>query len=42
VITIGLVAANAAATSIREKRNEIAVMRSIGFRSPLIPLRVVD
>jgi len=36
VITIGLVAANAAAMSIRERRNEIAVMRSIGFRSPLI------
>jgi putative ABC transport system permease protein len=36
VITIGLVAANAAAMSIRERRTEIAVMRSIGFRSPLI------
>lgn len=36
VLTIGLVAANAAAMSIRERRNEIAVMRSIGFRSPLI------
>lgn len=36
VVTIGLVAANAAAMSIRERRNEIAVMRSIGFRSPLI------
>ena len=32
VITIGLVAA----MSIRERRTEIAVMRSIGFRSPLI------
>jgi len=36
VVTIGLVAANAAAMSIRERRNEIAVMRSIGFRAPLI------
>ena len=36
VVTIGLVAANAAAMSIRERRNEIAVMRSIGFRSQLI------
>jgi putative ABC transport system permease protein len=36
VLTIGLVAANAAAMSIRERRNEIAVMRSMGFRSPLI------
>ena len=35
-LTIGLVAANAAAMSIRERRNEIAVMRSIGFRSPVI------
>jgi putative ABC transport system permease protein len=31
VITIGLVALNTAAMSIRERRNEIAVMRSIGF-----------
>jgi putative ABC transport system permease protein len=36
VLTIGLVAANAAAMSIRERRNEIAVMRSIGFRASLI------
>src|SRR5262249_31249055 len=36
VLTIGLVAANAAAMSIRERHNEIAVMRSMGFRSPLI------
>jgi putative ABC transport system permease protein len=36
VLTIGLVAANAAAMSIRERRNEIAVMRSIGFRSSRI------
>jgi putative ABC transport system permease protein len=33
VVAIGLVAANTAAMSIREKRSEIAVMRSIGFRS---------
>jgi putative ABC transport system permease protein len=31
VIAIGLVAANTAAMSIREKRGEIAVMRSMGF-----------
>src|SRR5205814_517868 len=33
VVAIGLVAANAAAMSIRERRSEIAVMRSIGFPS---------
>jgi putative ABC transport system permease protein len=33
VLTIGLVAANTAAMSIRERRGEIAVMRSIGFTS---------
>jgi putative ABC transport system permease protein len=31
VVTIGLVAANTAAMSIRERRAEIAVLRSIGF-----------
>ncbi len=36
VITIGLVAANTAAMSIRERRGEIAVMRSIGFTSSTI------
>jgi putative ABC transport system permease protein len=36
VLTIGLVAANTAAMSIRERRGEIAVMRSIGFRSHTI------
>ncbi len=36
VITIGLVAANTAAMSIRERRGEIAVMRSIGFPSSTI------
>ncbi len=36
VITIGLVAANTAAMSIRERRSEIAVMRSLGFSSGLI------
>lgn len=36
VLTIGLVAANTAAMSIRERRGEIAVMRSIGFRSETI------
>jgi putative ABC transport system permease protein len=36
VITIGLVAANTAAMSIRERRAEIAVMRSLGFPSRTI------
>jgi putative ABC transport system permease protein len=36
VLTIGLVAANTAAMSIRERRGEIAVMRSIGFQSRTI------
>ncbi len=36
VITIGLVAANTAAMSIRERRGEIAVMRSMGFPSRTI------
>jgi putative ABC transport system permease protein len=36
VISIGLVAANTAAMSIRERRAEIAVMRSIGFGSRVI------
>ncbi len=36
VATIGLVAANTAAMSIRERRGEIAVMRSLGFPSRII------
>jgi putative ABC transport system permease protein len=36
VIAIGLVAANTAAMSIRERRGEIAVMRSMGFPARLI------
>jgi putative ABC transport system permease protein len=36
VLTIGLVAANTAAMSIRERRGEIAVMRSMGFSSRTI------
>jgi len=36
VISIGLVAANTAAMSIRERRSEIAVMRSIGFSTRLV------
>ena len=36
VVAIGLVAANTAAMSIRERRSEIAVMRSIGFPSGMI------
>jgi putative ABC transport system permease protein len=41
VVTIGLVAANTAAMSIRERRAEIAVMRSIGFPSRTILLMFV-
>lgn len=36
VVAIGLVAANTAAMGIRERRSEIAVLRSIGFRSEVI------
>jgi putative ABC transport system permease protein len=36
VLTIGLVAANTAAMSIRERRSEIAVMRAMGFPSRAI------
>jgi len=36
VVAIGLVAANTAAMSIRERQSEIAVMRSIGFPSGVI------
>ena len=36
VITVGLVAANTSAMSIRERRSEIAVMRSMGFPSGTI------
>ncbi|HLX36211.1 MAG TPA: FtsX-like permease family protein [Candidatus Binataceae bacterium] len=36
VVTVGLVAANTAAMSIRERRSEIAVMRSMGFPSGTI------
>ena len=42
VITIGLVAANTAAMSIRERRSEIAVMRSIGFPSGTILWLIVS
>jgi putative ABC transport system permease protein len=38
LITIALVAANTAALSIRERRSEIAVMRSLGFTSRTILL----
>src|SRR5712692_1965685 len=41
VVTIGLVAANTAAMSIRERRAEIAVMRSMGFRSSTILMMIV-
>jgi putative ABC transport system permease protein len=36
VVTVGLVAANTAAMSIRERRGEIAVMRSMGFPAHVI------
>jgi putative ABC transport system permease protein len=36
VVSIGLVAANTAAMSIRERRGEIAVMRSMGFSTRII------
>lgn len=36
VVSIGLVAANTAAMSIRERQNEIAVLRAIGFSRRLI------
>jgi putative ABC transport system permease protein len=41
VLTIGLVAANTAAMSIRERRAEIAVMRSMGFPSSAILWMIV-
>jgi putative ABC transport system permease protein len=41
VVTIGLVAANTAAMSIRERRVEIAVMRAMGFPSRTVLLMVV-
>ena len=41
VVTIGLVAANTAAMSIRERRAEIAVMRAMGFPSSTILLTIV-
>ncbi len=36
IITIGLVAANTAAMSIRERRTEVAVLRSLGFSASLV------
>ncbi len=41
VVTIGLVAANTAAMSIRERRGEIAVIRAMGFPSRTILLMVM-
>jgi putative ABC transport system permease protein len=41
VIAIGLVAANTAAMSIRERRGELAVMRSMGFPARVIFLVLV-
>jgi putative ABC transport system permease protein len=41
VFTIGLVAANTAAMSIRERRTEIAVLRSIGFPARTILLMLL-
>ena len=43
VIAIGLVAANTAAMSVRERRREMAVMRSIGFtRSAVVAMVVAE
>jgi putative ABC transport system permease protein len=36
IFAIGLVAANTAAMAVRERRHEIAVMRSMGFTRPLM------
>jgi putative ABC transport system permease protein len=36
IITIGLVAANTAAMSVRERRHELAVMRSFGFTRAMV------
>jgi putative ABC transport system permease protein len=41
IFTIGLVAANTAAMSIRERRTEIAVLRSIGFPARTILLMLL-
>ena len=41
VVTIGLVAANTAAMSIRERRGEIAVMRAMGFPARVILVMIV-
>jgi putative ABC transport system permease protein len=41
VIAIGLVAANTAAMSVRERRREMAVMRSIGFTRRAVIVMVV-
>jgi putative ABC transport system permease protein len=42
IVTIGLVAANTAAMSIRERRTEIAVMRAIGFQSGTILFMILS
>lgn len=43
VLTIGLVAANTAAMSIRERRAEIAVMRAMGFRPrAILPVIIAE
>jgi putative ABC transport system permease protein len=42
IVTIGLVAANTAAMSIRERRTEIAVMRAIGFQSRTILFMILS
>jgi putative ABC transport system permease protein len=43
IVAIGLVAANTAAMSVRERRRELAVMRSMGFtRETVIALMVVE
>jgi putative ABC transport system permease protein len=43
IFVIGLVAANTAAMSVRERRNEIAVMRSIGYtRAAMVALFIAE
>jgi putative ABC transport system permease protein len=42
VVAIGLVAANSAAMSIRERRSEFAVMRSLGFPSSTLMTLLVS
>ncbi|MGH7779087.1 MAG: ABC transporter permease [Candidatus Binataceae bacterium] len=42
IVVIGMVAANTAAMAVRERRNEMAVMRSLGFTSRMIVAMVLS